>query len=118
MRTASEVPHTTSPSTPQAPPSCQHQAGDHSILLWLPFLVLERRGNLPSWSTSTSREKKKAANRPRSDEHQPQFLVGVNISVSGSVSATLSPSSTHIVTRYICNCVMCTFKYVSFPQHN
>jgi hypothetical protein len=101
MRTASEVPHTTSPSTPQAPPSCQHQAGDHSILLWLPFLVLERRGNLPSWSTSTSREKKKAANRPRSDEHQPQFLVGVNISVSGSVSATLSPSSTHIVTSII-----------------
>ena len=121
-RTASEVPHTTPHSTPQAPPYCQHLAGNHSILLRLPVLFLKSQGNMPSLNVPTSQKKKNKANRPRSTERQSHFVVTVNVTVSGSVSAALSPPSTLIISRYehVHLCLCCAHLYILYrcPQHD
>lgn len=98
LRMASEVPHTPPPRTPQDAHSSQCPPRDSSILLRLPLLLPDGRGSLPSVNMLTSREVKKTADSAESVDQTPQFTMGVNLSVLGQVSVTLSPPVTHFIT--------------------
>lgn len=82
---------------PQGTDDSQGTSGN--ILLKLPLLLPQGRGNMPIFNMSASQEKNTSAECGQSDENPPQFTVGVNISVLEPVSATLSPLITHPITR-------------------
>ena len=98
MRRPADIPLATPPRTPSP---AQRATRSNSLLLRLPVVIPDKKGSIPDLTTPslTMPDSPGEKDSGQSNQRSPQYSVGVSVLVCGSVTVTLSPLITDVITR-------------------